>query len=63
MTRKLIWTLISGNPYIKNEDKPKSEKEIMKLSIDDNDKKIKVKSEKITPEDIKIFQHLQYNKQ
>ncbi len=60
-TRELIWWGIMGNPYIKSEDKPKRRDEIMKLSIDEVEKKKKLPN-KITPEDIKIFEQLQYNK-
>jgi hypothetical protein len=56
MTRELLWELIRGNPNYKQEDKPQKITDIMKLSFDEEPKKIKPK--KITPEDIKIYEKM-----
>lgn len=53
--------MIAGNPYIKTEDKPKRREEIMRLGIDEEVKKTKVRKQKVTVEDIRIFEQLKYN--
>ncbi len=54
MTREIVWELIRGNPYYK--DKPKKKAELYTLSTNEKPKK----PDKITKEDIKIFEQLQY---
>ena len=61
-TRELIWTLIQGNAYIKAEDKPKRISDIMKLSMDETEKIVRVKTPKITEQELKVYQELQFNK-
>lgn len=57
----MIWYEIMGNPYIKSEDKPKRKDAIYKLNMD-AEKIEKRKPDKITEEDLKIFQQMQFNK-
>jgi len=58
MTREILWELIQGNPYYKAEDKPKRKDALMKLSIDEKEKKEKVKPQKLTEQDLKYFNAL-----
>lgn len=63
-TREVIWTLILGNPAIPEDKKPKSKSDIYKLSMDEiKIKAKKPKTNKITEQDIKIFEAMQFNKQ
>jgi hypothetical protein len=57
----LIWYGIQGNPYIKSEDKPKRRDAIFKLTLDKEEGERR-KPDKITAEDLKIFEQMQYSK-
>jgi len=59
MSREIVWELIRGNPYYKKEDKPVRKSDVMKLSIEKEEKRA---PDKVTEEDLKIFQQLQFNK-
>lgn len=59
LSREIVWELIRGNPYYKIEDKPKLKTDIMKLSMDKEEKK---EPQNVTAQDIKVFEHLSYNK-
>jgi hypothetical protein len=58
-TREILWQIIQGNPHIKSEDKPKRKDQIYKLKTDEVEVK-KHRVPKVTPEDIKIFEALNY---
>jgi hypothetical protein len=62
--RELIFELIMGNPYYKNEDKPRRKDQIIKLSIDlkDSEEKKVVRSRRLTDQDIKVMEQLNFNK-
>jgi hypothetical protein len=53
--------MIQGNANIKNEDKPNRKEDLWKLSIDTKEEVKKV--QKVTEQDLKIFQQMQFNKQ
>lgn len=59
-TREIIWWMIQGNVNIKQSDKPKRRDAIIKMSIDKEEKR---EPEKITPDDLKMFERMQFNKQ
>lgn len=61
--RELVFTMVTGNPDIKPENKPMRKDEIIKLSIDEVGKKEKKKKEKVyTPEEIESIRQELINK-
>jgi hypothetical protein len=63
LAREIIFMMISGNAYIDANKKPKSKSEIMKLSIDgDPEKVVKKRVPKLTEQDIRVYEQLQFNK-
>lgn len=50
--RELVFTLVTGNPDIKSEDKPVRKDEIMKLSIDSLVKEKKKRQKKYSAKEI-----------
>jgi hypothetical protein len=61
-TREVVYELIMASQFYKNEDKPKNKSGVYKLSIDEKKIKEIKKRPEITPEDIKMFEQIQYNK-
>ena len=59
--REILWELKMGNPYYKKEDKPHKKSDIMQLSMDVV-KKVEKKPMKVTEEDLKFYQALNFNK-
>lgn len=59
--REIIFYNILGNPYIKNEDKPKNRSSVMKLSIDEKEMAVKVK--RPSAEEIRKYQAAKFNLQ
>jgi hypothetical protein len=57
LMRELVYAGIAGNPNIEKDNKPKSVKDIYKISDDD---KVEVKKQKqeLTPEDIEYFKNV-----
>lgn len=62
LSREIVWELIRGNPYYEAKNKPANKTKIMKLSMDKEEKKETQKAPRVTAQDIKVFEHLQYNK-
>lgn len=50
--REVVFTMIAGNPYIKNESKPQSKNAIMKLSIDTEEKEEVKKQKPLSPAEV-----------
>jgi hypothetical protein len=59
LMREVVYTIITENAYRKAEDKPKSKKEIMELSIDK--KEVVKKTPKVTKADLDIYEALNFN--
>lgn len=55
--REVCFVSIAGNPYIKSSDKPKSSKDFIKLSIDEETKT----AERPTEEEILTAQKMAFN--
>jgi len=63
MTREIIFMMIAGNPNIDSAHKPKRKDEIFKLGIDEVDNKPKRrKTQRITEQDLKLMELMNYNK-
>jgi hypothetical protein len=60
-TREILWQMIQGNPNIKPEDKPKRKDQIYKLGVDKEE--VKKKAPRITEQDLKVYEALNFNKQ
>jgi predicted GTPase len=60
-TRELIWTIIQWAPFFDPKDKPKKISDIFRLNMDGEKKETKKKVTKITEQEIKIFEMLNYN--
>jgi hypothetical protein len=61
-TREIVWTLILGNPAIPEDKKPKNKSDIYNLNIDKtiNLRVKKPRVKKITEQDIRIFEQMQF---
>jgi hypothetical protein len=57
--REVVYTMIAGNPHIKNEDKPKRPRDIHKIS-DDKEPEVNKDIQKITEQDLKVYEALNY---
>jgi hypothetical protein len=57
LMREIVFAGIAGNPNIEKDNKPKSVKDIYRIS---DDEKVEVKKQKqeITPEDIEYFKNV-----
>jgi hypothetical protein len=57
LMREMVYAGIAGNPNIEKDNKPKSVKDIYKIS---DDEKVEVKKQKqeLTPEDIEYFKNV-----
>lgn len=54
--------MIQWAPFFKSEDKPKNKSDIFKLSTDVVEKVVKKRSKKITEQDMKVYEALNFNK-
>jgi hypothetical protein len=62
-TREVVYELQRASQFYKPEDKPKTKSDVYKLKIDEVKAEVKkVKRPEITPEDLKMFQQIQFNK-
>lgn len=55
--REIVFAGIAGNPNIEKDNKPKSVKDIYKIS-DDEKVEIKKQKQELTPEDIEYFKNV-----
>jgi hypothetical protein len=60
LAREIIFAMIQGNANIKTEDKPNRKEDLWKLSIDTKEEVKKV--QKVTEQDLKVFEKMQFNK-
>jgi hypothetical protein len=60
LIRDIIFTLITGNPYIEKQNKPQKPTDLYKLSIDKEEKEIKKRVPKVTAQDLKVYEHLSF---
>jgi len=56
MMREIIYSMLKGNPNIKEDTKPKSVQEVYRIS--DDDKVQQKKKQDLTPEDIEYFKNV-----
>jgi hypothetical protein len=57
LMREIVFAGIAGNPNIEKDNKPKSVKDIYKIS-DDDKAEVKKQKQEITPEDIEYFKNV-----
>jgi hypothetical protein len=60
LVRDIIFTLITGNPYIEKQNKPNKPSDLYKLSIDKEVKEEKQKATKVTAQDLKVYEALSF---
>jgi hypothetical protein len=60
LMRELVYAQIQGNPYIKNEDKPRRSRDIFKTS-DDKDETVNIeKPPEVTEQDLRVMEALNF---
>lgn len=58
--REIVYELINGNPNYDKKDKPQNAKKIYRISDDKEDKSEKKVVEKVTEQDIRVMEALNF---
>lgn len=59
-TREIVWNIIQWAPFFKDEGKPKRRSDIYKLSSDKEEIVKKVKAQKVTEQDLRVMEALNF---